>query len=106
MADLKLPKLPDRTPVKIVISVMPAVFEALKAYADDYEATYGRRESVPDLIPFMLDSFLASDRSFSRTRRGASHGAPAPRLQRPGRATGRPDQRSGDRKSTRVKFRH
>src|SRR3546814_15130878 len=97
MADLKLPKLPDRTPVKIGISVMPDVFEALNAYADAYEASYGRRESVPDLIPFMLDSFLASDRSFSRTRRRESHGAPAPRIQRPGRASGRPDQRSGAR---------
>src|SRR3546814_7855199 len=44
MVDLKLPKLPDRTPVKIAISVMPDVFEALNAYADAYEAAYGRRE--------------------------------------------------------------
>lgn len=69
MADLKLAKLPDRTPVKIVISVVPDLHEALKAYADAYEATYGCREAVPDLIPFMLESFLASDRSFSRTRK-------------------------------------
>ncbi|HMO74331.1 MAG TPA: DUF2274 domain-containing protein [Sphingopyxis sp.] len=69
MADLRLPKLPDRTPVKITFSAMPDLFEALNAYADAYEAAYGRRESVPDLIPFMLDRFLASDRSFSRTRK-------------------------------------
>lgn len=68
MADLKLPKLPDRTPVKITISVLPDVSEALNAYADAYEATYGRRESVSDLIPFMLDSFLANDRAFKRWR--------------------------------------
>lgn len=69
MADLRLPKIPDRTPVKIAISVMPDVFEALNAYADAYEAAYGRRETVPDLIPFMLKGFLDGDRSFVRTRR-------------------------------------
>lgn len=68
MADLKLPMLPDRTPIKIAISVMPEQFEALNAYAAAYEAAYGRRESVPDLIPFMLDSFLSSDRGFRRAR--------------------------------------
>src|SRR3546814_16931610 len=98
MADLKLPKLPDRTPVKIGISVMPDVFEALNAYADAYEASYGRRESVPDLIPFIPDSLLASDRSFSRPRRTQPHGARAPRFQRPGRAAGDPDKRSGRRR--------
>lgn len=69
MADLRLPKLPDRTPVKITFTAMPDLSEALNAYADAYEAAYGRRESVSDLIPFMLDSFLSSDRSFRRTRK-------------------------------------
>src|SRR3546814_7998892 len=68
MADLKLPKLPDRTPVKITISVMPDVFDALNAYADAYDAAYGRREAVADLIPFMLDRFLLCDRDRKRTR--------------------------------------
>lgn len=72
MVDLKLPKLPDRTPVKIAISVMPDVFETLNAYADAYEAAYGRREAVPDLIPFMLVKFLASDRGFARMRSSQS----------------------------------
>lgn len=47
---------------------MPEQFDALNAYADAYEAAYGRRESVSALIPFMLDSFLASDRGFRRAR--------------------------------------
>lgn len=68
MADLKLPRLPDRTPVKITFSAMPDLSEALNAYADAYEAAYGRRESVPDLIPFMLDKFLTSDRGFAKAR--------------------------------------
>jgi hypothetical protein len=70
MADIKLAKLPDRTPVKIAIGVMPDLFEALNAYTEAYEAAYGRREAVADLIPFMLESFLASDRSFSKARKG------------------------------------
>jgi len=69
MAGIKLGRLPDRTPVKITINVMPDLFEALNAYADAYEAAYGRREPVSDLIPFMLDHFLASDRSFSRAHK-------------------------------------
>lgn len=69
MADLRLPKLPDRTPVKITFSAMPDLFEALNAYADAYEATYGRRESVPDLIPAMLTAFIETDRRFHRGRR-------------------------------------
>ena len=48
---------------------MPDVFEALNAYADAYEMSYGRRESVPELIPAMLDRFLTGDRSFNRMRK-------------------------------------
>ena len=44
------------------------LFEALKAYADAYEVAYGQRESVADLIPFMLERFLASDRGFAKAR--------------------------------------
>lgn len=69
MVELKLPKLPDRTPVKITISVMPDLFEALNTYADTYEAAYGRRESVSDLIPAMLTAFIETDRHFNRGRR-------------------------------------
>lgn len=69
MADLKLPRLPDRAPVKLAITVTPSLAADLALYADAYEATYGRREAVPDLIPFMLESFLLSDRSFQRARK-------------------------------------
>ena len=69
MAEIKLPKLPDRTPVKLTIQLMPDLKAALDDYAAVYEATYGRAETVVDLVPFMLKCFLASDRAFSRTRR-------------------------------------
>ena len=72
MAELKLPRLPDRTPVRLTIAVSPDLAEQLASYADDYEAAYAKRESVADLIPFMLAAFLESDRAFSK-RRKARH---------------------------------
>lgn len=69
MVDLKLARLPDRTPVKLAISVSPDLHEALTAYAALYAETYGCEEPLADLIPAMLASFLASDRAFARTRR-------------------------------------
>ena len=68
MADLKLRKLPDRTPVKLTISVMPDLHQALAEYAAIYEAVYGQAESITELIPFMLQAFLESDRRFARAR--------------------------------------
>lgn len=68
MAELKLPKLPDRTPVKLTISVMPDLHNALLAYAEAYKAAYGQDEPVAELIPAMLATFLDSDRSFARRR--------------------------------------
>jgi hypothetical protein len=69
MADLKLAKLPDRTPVKITITVLPELHQALRQYAGIYRATYGESESVAELIPFMLGIFLESDRAFAKARK-------------------------------------
>ena len=69
MADLKLAKLPDRTPVKMIIHVSPALGQALRAYAEVYRETYGNAEPVHELIPAMLSSFLESDRTFGRQRK-------------------------------------
>jgi hypothetical protein len=66
---LKLGKLPDRTPVKIVITASPALNRDLTAYAEVYRQAYGSAESVADLIPFMLEAFLAGDRGFAQARK-------------------------------------
>jgi len=71
MASIKLQRLPDRTPVKMTISVPPDLADRLAAYAEAYEAAYARREAVADLIPFMLASFLESDREFARRHRAS-----------------------------------
>lgn len=68
MADIKLPRLPDRTPVKLSILVLPDLHQALIDYAALYASTYGHDEPVAELIPAMLSAFLESDRTFSRAR--------------------------------------
>ena len=68
MPELKLAKLPDRTPVKLAIIVTPDLHQMLQDYAALYAETYGREESVAELIPAMLAAFLESDRSFVRAR--------------------------------------
>jgi hypothetical protein len=66
MPDIKLAKLPDRTPVKISISVLPALNGALEAYAAFYNEAYGQSETVAELIPYMLQNFLDGDRGFAK----------------------------------------
>lgn len=66
---LKLAKLPDRTPVKISITVTPDIAHALADYAALYNRTYADKAEVADLIPAMLETFLASDRAFAKARK-------------------------------------
>jgi hypothetical protein len=70
MSSIKLPRLPDRTPVKLTISLMPDLHSRLADYAALYRSTYGIEEPVSELIPHMLDAFLGSDREFSKARKG------------------------------------
>jgi hypothetical protein len=68
VADIKLPKLPDRTPIKLAITVTPDLHQALNDYAALYAETYGQKEPVSELIPPMLIAFLEGDRAFARAR--------------------------------------
>lgn len=73
MAELKLPKLPDRTPVQIKVSLPPDLHARLGAYLTMYRATYSDDSaSLTDLIPAMLSTFLDSDRAFTRRRKEPS----------------------------------
>lgn len=72
MNKIRLQRLPDRTSVKMTIAVSPELAQRLAAYAEAYEAAYAQRESVADLIPFMLAGFLESDREFARRQRARS----------------------------------
>ncbi len=69
MADLKLAKLPDRTPIKVTIGLLPELHLRLEAYARMYADKYGAVEPISELIPAMLTLFLHSDREFVRAAR-------------------------------------
>jgi hypothetical protein len=69
MPELKLPKLPDRTAIKLSITVTPDLHQMLQDYAALYAESYGREEPIAELIPAMLAAFLESDRAFLRSRR-------------------------------------
>lgn len=66
---LKLAKLPDRTPVKVTVTLAPDLHRDLCNYAVLYRAEYGDGETVADLIPYMLASFLDGDRAFGKARK-------------------------------------
>lgn len=68
---LKLAKLPDRTPVKIALTVTPDLARALGDYTTIYNQTYRDKAELADLLPAMLEAFLASDRVFARARKDA-----------------------------------
>ena len=42
---------------------------ALNDYAEIYRQTYGKNESVAELIPYMLDTFMNADPGFKRARK-------------------------------------
>lgn len=69
---LRLDKLPDRTPVRMSLSLDPALAEALTDYAEIYRQTYGDEEKPEVLIPAMLQQFLNSDAGFKRARKSLS----------------------------------
>ena len=68
MGDLKLGRLPDRTPIKLNVTILPELHKRLVDYAALYAQAYGREEPVAELIPAMLAAFLESDRAFARSR--------------------------------------
>ncbi len=69
VARLRLSKLPERTPVRLTIVLDPASHALLQEYATLYSATYGQEETLTELIPFMLRSFIEADKAFARARR-------------------------------------
>ncbi|WP_419906505.1 DUF2274 domain-containing protein [Hoeflea sp.] len=64
MSPLKLKKLPNRETAKITFTASADLQQMLEAYASLYEAEYGERETIIDLIPYMLETFIDSDRNF------------------------------------------
>ena len=67
--NLKIAKLRDMTPTKMSINVTPDLKSDLDIYARLYERAYGDKQDVPNLIPLMLEGFLASDSGFKKAKR-------------------------------------
>ncbi|MBB4360632.1 hypothetical protein GGD66_008148 [Bradyrhizobium sp. CIR48] len=74
---MKLAKLPDRTPVKMNVVFTPGLAQRLREYAAFYAETYGNKEEVAELIPFMLEAFLEGDADFRKSRKVAGGGSTA-----------------------------
>ncbi len=73
MANLKLGKLPDRNTVKITFTASAQLNELLEHYASLYERTYGKQETIADLIPFILEAFITSDAGFRKANKQKPH---------------------------------
>lgn len=69
MSALKIGQLPDTTPVKMSIALPPVLQADLQDYAKVYEQAYGQYAKVAELIPSMLEAFMASDSNFKKARK-------------------------------------
>ena len=67
--NLKIRKLPDMTPTKLSINVTPDLKSDLDIYAQLYQQAYSDKQNVANLIPLMLEGFLASDSGFKKAKR-------------------------------------
>ncbi len=72
MSTIKLAKLPDRTPIKLTVTVTPDLHQSLQDYARLYAASYGTQVSAAELVPAILAAFLDGDRGFQQQRKGKS----------------------------------
>ena len=74
MAKLKIEVLPDDKPVKISLELPASVHRDLVAYAEALGSQSGQPIGDPTkLIVPMLTRFMATDRVFTRARRGRYH---------------------------------
>ena len=70
MTRLKLADLADEKPVKLTVEVSARLHRELMAYATALNEGDPKGAPPPErLIPPMIERFIATDRSFARTRR-------------------------------------
>jgi hypothetical protein len=76
MTKLKLGPLADDKPVKISVELPASVHRDLISYAEIFSRMMGQEVGDPvKLIAPMLQRFMATDRAFSKARRGGQPGA-------------------------------
>lgn len=68
---IKLPKLPDRVPVKVNLSLSPELHQSVLDYAEMYRKTYGEQECEPvtEILPYIIQDYLNKDKEFARAKR-------------------------------------
>jgi len=69
MAKLRLGRLPDRSTVKLTLTISTELKGLLIQYTELYESVYGAKEKTEDLIPAMLEAFIDADMGFKRARK-------------------------------------
>ncbi len=72
MTRLKLADLADEKPVRLTLAVSARLHRELVAYAAVLNGDDAKGAPTPErLIPPMIERFIATDRSFTKSRRAA-----------------------------------
>ena len=66
MTELRLGRLPNRTPAKLALTLWNELDEHLKLYAQMHSAQTGVEVSAADIAPQMLADYIEGDREFAR----------------------------------------
>ncbi len=66
---LRIGAVPDRTPVKLTLSLSPETYASLSDYAAIHRREFGSETPVADLAALMIEKFLVSDAAFRRARK-------------------------------------
>lgn len=75
MTRLKLSDLADEKPIRVTVELPARLHREMLAYGLALNDGEAKGAPPPErLIPPMLERFIATDRSFARTRRSASPG--------------------------------
>lgn len=59
----------DEKPTKYRVEVGPQLQEELELYGQAYAEEYGTEPKIAELLPVMIEQFLAKDREFKRFKK-------------------------------------
>ena len=66
---LKLGPIPDRTPVKLSLTLAPDIHAALRDYVAIHAREFGTEARPAEIAALMIEKFLESDAAFKRERK-------------------------------------